>query len=120
MKDYLKQYGAEKRVPKFNTGGMMPGAPMGAPAGPPAEAPVDPIMMAQQAVESQDGALALEVCAMLLQEAGGGAAPMDPSMGMDPAMMGGGMPMAKNGMKIPSFKRKGAKAEESCGCSKGK
>lgn len=60
---------------KFQEGGAMP--PQGTPAAP--QGGEDPTAMliqgAQQAVESQDCQVALQVCQMLLELAGGGGAP---------------------------------------------
>ena len=60
---------------KFQEGGAMPS--QGAPAAP--QGGEDPTAMliqgAQQAVESQDCQVALQVCQMLLELAGGGGAP---------------------------------------------
>ena len=69
----------EKEVKKFQEGGAMPAegaAPAeGAPAGP--EAGGDPMQQilqaAAQAVQNNDGQLALQVCAALVQLAQGGA-----------------------------------------------
>lgn len=74
----------EKEIKKFQEGGAMPaeaapaeGAPVegGAPAGP--EAGGDPMQQilqaAMQAVQNNDGQLALQVCAALVQLAQGGA-----------------------------------------------
>jgi hypothetical protein len=114
-KDYLTQYNA-KRVPTFAMGGAAPmgAAPMGDPMGgdPGMAAPQgdDPLMLAQQAVETQDGALALEVCALLLQAAGGGMppAPADPMGGAPMGDPGMGAPMAANGMALPRYRQGGA------------
>ena len=57
---------------KFQEGGAMP--PQGAPQG--GEDPTAMLMQgAQQAVESQDCQVALQVCQMLLELAGGAGAP---------------------------------------------
>ncbi len=64
----------EKEVKKFQEGGAMP-AEGAAPAGP--EAGGDPMQQilqaAAQAVQNNDGQLALQVCAALVQLAQGGA-----------------------------------------------
>lgn len=57
---------------KFQEGGPMPGAPAEQGGG----NPMDQLMQgAQQAVESGDCNIAMQVCQMLLQLAGGGGAP---------------------------------------------
>lgn len=58
---------------KFQEGGAMPaGAPAAAPQG--GEDPMAMLMQgAQQAVEAQDCQIAMQVCQMLLELAGGGA-----------------------------------------------
>lgn len=58
---------------KFQEGGAMPaGAPAAAPQG--GEDPMAMLMQgAQQAVEAQDCEIAMQVCQMLLELAGGGA-----------------------------------------------
>jgi hypothetical protein len=58
---------------KFQEGGAMPaGAPAAAPQG--GEDPMAMLMQgAQQALESQDCEVAMQVCQMLLELAGGGA-----------------------------------------------
>ena len=58
---------------KFQEGGAMPaGAPAAAPQG--GEAPMAMLMQgAQQAIQTQDCQIAMQVCQMLLELAGGGA-----------------------------------------------
>ena len=86
----VKNFDVNQYLPKFQEGGEMPaGAPVegGAPAeaAPAPEAggedPMQQILMAaQQAVQTQDGQLALQVCQALVEMAGGGApeqAPVD-------------------------------------------
>lgn len=62
---------------KFQEGGQMPaGAPAAAPQG--GEDPMAMLMQgAQQAVEAQDCEIAMQVCQMLLELAGGGGAPAE-------------------------------------------
>ena len=62
---------------KFQEGGAMPaGASAAAPQG--GEDPMAMLMQgAQQAVEAQDCQIAMQVCQMLLELAGGGAAPAE-------------------------------------------
>jgi len=93
--NYLKKYG---KVSKFQEGGAMPAEPAVAPAAPaPAQGGGDLQAMLQQAYESQDPQLALQVVNAIVEQMQGGA----------PA--GGAMPAAKNGMRMPQpiFKKGG-------------
>lgn len=62
---------------KYQEGGAMPaGAPAAAPQG--GEDPMAMLLQgAQQAVEAQDCQIAMQVCQMLLELAGGGGAPAE-------------------------------------------
>ena len=62
---------------KFQEGGAMPaGAPAAAPQG--GEDPMAMLMQgAEQALQTQDCQIAMQVCQMLLELAGGGAAPAE-------------------------------------------
>ena len=62
---------------KFQEGGAMPaGAPAAAPQG--GEDPMAMLMQgAQQAIQAQDCEIAMQVCQMLLELAGGGGAPAE-------------------------------------------
>ena len=64
---------------KFQEGGPMPaGAPAPAPQG--GEAPMVILMQgAQQAIQAQDCNIAMQVCQMLLELAGGAGAPAGPA-----------------------------------------
>ena len=94
--NYLKKYG---KVAKFQEGGAMPaeGQQMPAEAAAPAQGGGDLQAMLQQAYESQDPQLALQVVNAIVEQMQGGA----------PA--GGAMPAAKNGMRMPQpiFKKGG-------------
>ena len=65
-----------KNIGKFQEGGAMPPQdPAAAPAG---GDPMQEILMGcQQAVETQDCQVALQVCQIMLEMAGGGAAPAE-------------------------------------------
>ena len=65
-----------KNIGKFQAGGPMPPQdPAAAPAG---GDPMQEILMGcQQAVETQDCQIALQVCQVMLEMAGGGAAPAE-------------------------------------------
>ena len=96
--DYLKKY---SKVSKFQEGGAMPGeqAPAEQAAPAPAEGQ-DLQAMLMQAYESQDPQMALQVVNAIVEQMQGaqGGAPQ------------GGMPMAKNGMRMPQpIFRKGGK-----------
>ena len=94
MTDYLK---------KYQDGGQMSAPAQEAPAGAPAEggAPADPMALivqaAMQAVQSNDSALAMQVCQMIAQVAGGGGAPQEQA----PAFKKGGK--IKMGKKKPAM-----------------
>ena len=104
MKNYIKEFGKPVSVPKFAMGGSAPmGAPMGAPAPAGPAGGADPVALAQQALEAQDPNLAMEVCAMIVEMAGGGGAPA-------PAPEMAAAPMGRNGMAVPSFKKGGKMA----------
>jgi hypothetical protein len=98
--DYLKKY---SRVGRFQEGGAMPVEGQQAPAEQAAPAPAegqDLQAMLMQAYESQDPQMALQVVNAIVEQMqaaqGGGAQ--------------GGMPMAKNGMRMPQpIFRKGGK-----------
>lgn len=62
---------------KYQEGGVMPaGAPTAAPQG--GEDPMAMLMQgAEQALQTQDCQIAMQVCQMLLELAGGGAAPAE-------------------------------------------
>jgi len=97
--DYLKKY---SKVSKFQEGGAMPGeqAPAEQAAPAPAEGQ-DLQAMLQQAYESQDPQLALQVVNAIVEQ-------MQDAQGGAPAQ--GAMPMAKNGMRMPQpIFRKGGK-----------
>jgi hypothetical protein len=101
--DYLKRY--SNKVSRFQEGGAMPAEGMAQQA-PMQEAPAqgggDLQAMLMQAYESQDPQMALQVVNAIveqMQAAQGGGAPAQ-----------GGMPAAKNGMRMPQpVFRKGGK-----------
>jgi hypothetical protein len=73
-----------KNIGKFQEGGAMP--PQGAPAAPAGGDPMQEILMGcQQAVETQDCQIALQICQMMLEMAGGGAAPAEAAPAPAPA-----------------------------------
>lgn len=95
----IKNYNEDKYLPKFQEGGPVEQAPVeepaaapegGAPAG--GEDPMQQLLMAcQQALQTQDCNLAMQVCQAFLQLAGGGqeAAPAAPE-GQAPVYRKGG------------------------------
>ena len=75
----VKNYKQEDYLPKFQEGGAMP--PEAAPAEPaaPAEDPTQQLLAAcQQALETQDCNIAMQVCQAVMQMIGGGAPPAAP------------------------------------------
>ena len=98
MKDYLNN----TKIPKFQVGGPAPSN-----INPEAEIQA----MLQQAVESQDAQLALQVC-NAIYEMTTGAAPAQqqgsPAMPVPGAPVPGGVPMGRYGMKVgvPPMKKK--------------
>lgn len=97
MEIKIKNYDQSKFMPKFQEGGAMPAddaaaaAPeeQAAPAG--GEDPTQQILMAcQQALETQDCNLAMQVCQALMQMAGGGGAPQEAPEGQAPVYRKGG------------------------------
>lgn len=97
-----------QEVQKLQEGGPVEGAPVedpnAAPGGAPApqggEDPTQQILMAaQQAVETQDGQLALQVCQALVEMAGGGAP-------AEPAAPEGQAPVYKKGGRLSRWIQK--------------
>lgn len=87
-----------KNISKFQEGGAMP------PQGPaPAQGGGDPmqeiLMGCQQAVETQDCQVALQVCQVMLEMAGGGAAPAEAAPAPAPAEAQG-EPVYRKGGKL--------------------
>lgn len=95
----IKNFNIDEFIPKFQEGGeMAPPADGGTEgAATPAEAPAeggDPMQellaACQQALESQDCNLAMQVCQALMQMAGGGGAPQEAPEGQAPVYRRGG------------------------------
>lgn len=90
----IKNYNEEQYVPKFQEGGEVP-APTEDPNATPApeqggEDPAQQLMMAcQQALESQDCQLAMQVCQAVIQMLGGGGEPAAPAGEAPVYKMGG-------------------------------
>ena len=84
---------------KFQEGGAMPaGAPAAAPQG--GEDPMAMLIQgAQQAVQSQDCQIAMQVCQMLLELAGGGA-PAEAAPAEAAPAPAGGEPVYRRGGKL--------------------
>lgn len=102
----IKNFNIEEFIPKFQTGGeMAPPADGGtegaaAPAEAPAEGgdPMQELLAAcQQALESQDCNLAMQVCQAILQMMGGGA------QEAAPAAPEGQQPVYKKGGKLSKW-----------------
>lgn len=73
-----------KNIGKFQEGGAVPPQGAAAPAG--GADPMQEILMGcQQAVETQDCQIALQVCQIMLEMAGGGAAPAEAAPAPAPA-----------------------------------
>lgn len=104
MKITPKNFNQKNYLPKFQEGGEM-AAPEEQPAAPEQAAPTqeDPtqqlLMACQQALESQDCQLAMQVCQALLQMAGGGGQP-------EPAAPEGAQPVYKKGGKLSYWAKK--------------
>lgn len=90
-----------KELLKFQEGGEMPAEPAAAPAEPAqGGSPEEQIIQAAaQAVQTNDAQLALQVCAALVQMAGGGAEAA-------PAAPEGEQPVYKKGGKLSKWVRK--------------
>lgn len=104
----IKNYDQSKYMPKFQQGGEMPaGDPAAAPAEAPAAAPEaggeDPtqqlLMACQQALETQDCQLAMQVLQAIMQMAGGGGEPA-------PAAPEGQEPVYRKGGRLIRFQKK--------------
>lgn len=107
MEIRVKNYNEKEFLPKFQEGGAME-APVEDPNAAPAAAPApeeggDPMqqlaMACQQAVETQDCNLAMQVCQALLQMISGGAPE-------GPAAPEGQQPVFKKGGKLAGWIRK--------------
>ena len=101
MKISIKNYNSNDYLPKFQEGGAMEAPvedPNAAPAAP--EQGGDPqeqlLAACQQAVETQDCQLAIQICQALLQMAGGGAPE-------EPAAPEGQQPVYKKGGKLSKW-----------------
>ena len=104
MEIKIKNYDESKYLPKFQEGGQMAPAEQAPETAPEGEAPAegggDPmeqlLMACQQALQSQDCNLAMQVCQAFLQLAGGGqeAAPAAPE----------GQPVYKKGGRLSYWK----------------
>lgn len=100
MEIKIKNFNAEDYLPKFQEGGEMPPAEGAAPEGAPIEGaapaegggdPMQQLLMAcQQALESQDCNLAMQVCQALMQMAGGGGEPAPQEAPGEPVYRMGG------------------------------
>lgn len=85
---------------KYQEGGPMPaGAPAPAPQG--GQDPMAMLMQgAQQAVQAQDCEIAMQVCQMLLELAGGGNAPASPAPEATAPAPAEGEPVYRRGGKL--------------------
>lgn len=92
----VKNYKSEDYLPKFQEGGAMPPEapqePAGAPAEAPAEDPTQQVLAAcQQALETQDCNLAMQICQAVIQMLGGGVAAPQAPEGQAPVYKKGGV-----------------------------
>ena len=93
-----------KNIGKFQEGGAMP--PQGAPAPQSGGDPMQDLLIGcQQAVETQDCQIALQVCQMLLEMAGGGAAAAAPAPAPAPAEPQGEPVYRKGGQLVRRIKK---------------
>ena len=92
-----------KTIGKFQEGGAMPPQDPAAAQG--GADPMQEILMGcQQAVETQDCQIALQVCQVLLQMAGGGAAPAEAAPAPAPAEAQGEPVYRKGGRLVRRIK----------------
>lgn len=93
-----------KNIGKFQEGGAMP--PQGTPAPQGGGDPMQEILMAcQQAIETQDCQIAMQVCQILLQMTGGGAAPAEAAPAPAPAEPQGEPVYRKGGQLVRRIKK---------------
>ena len=93
-----------KNIGKFQEGGAMP--PQGAPASQGGGDPMQEILMAcQQALETQDCQMAMQVCQVMLEMAGGGAAPAEAAPAPAPAEPQGEPVYRKGGQLVRRIKK---------------